>query len=117
MSDGIIDSMDMSLKKLREILKDREVRPATVHRVTKSQTGLNNNNKFLLPGWRLCCLGCLGSLEQAPERSPPPPQGSQAVSFPQRAKEAEHHFFFLNYNDLPLITVTPFPGEFSTTHK
>ena len=35
--DGIIDSMDMSLSKLREIVKDREDWHAAVHRVTKSQ--------------------------------------------------------------------------------
>ena len=36
--NGIIDSMDMSLSKLREIVKDREVWNAAVHGVTKSQT-------------------------------------------------------------------------------
>ena len=33
--DGIIDSVDMSLSKLREIVKDRGAWQATVHRVTK----------------------------------------------------------------------------------
>ena len=36
--DDIIDSMDMSLSKLTEIVKDREVWRATVHGVPKSQT-------------------------------------------------------------------------------
>ena len=36
--DGITDSTDMSLSKLREIVKDREAWPAAVHAVTKSWT-------------------------------------------------------------------------------
>ena len=38
--DGITDSMEMSLSKLREMVKDREDWCAAVHRVTKSQTRL-----------------------------------------------------------------------------
>ena len=40
--DGIIDSMNMSLSKLRDIAKDRETWRAAVHGVTKSQIQLGN---------------------------------------------------------------------------
>ena len=36
--DGITNLMDMSLSKLREIVKDREAWHAAVYRVTKTQT-------------------------------------------------------------------------------
>ena len=48
--DGIIHSMDMSLSKLWEIVKDREAWCAAVHRVAKSWAQLKRlNNKITTP--------------------------------------------------------------------
>ena len=40
--DGIINSINMSLSKLQELVMDREAWSAVVHEITKSQTGLSD---------------------------------------------------------------------------
>ena len=60
--DGITDSMDMSLSKLWEMVKDREVWPGTVHGVTKTQTWLRD---WTTTGSRSSPDGCKGHVARS----------------------------------------------------
>ena len=47
--DSITESIDMSLSKLRETVKDREAWSAADHRVAKSQTQLSDRTRTTIP--------------------------------------------------------------------
>ena len=56
--DDVTDSMDMSLSKLREMVKDREAWRAAIHRVAESDMSERLNDSVVSLRTVLCAPGC-----------------------------------------------------------
>ena len=74
--DGIIDSMDVTLNKLWELVTDREAWSAAVHGVTKSQTQLNWTELMGFPGGEPWVKSSGKELSFSQVKSPPANAGN-----------------------------------------
>ena len=63
--DGITVSMDMSLSKLWEVVKDREAWQAAAHGVTESRTQLNDRTVTHVLRPAQCCKSCKNETDAA----------------------------------------------------
>ena len=85
--DGITDSMDLNLSKLREIVKDREVWHVAVHGTAKSWTRLSDWTT-VQPKGSACSVGILPSAHTQPGLHVPPGDGGTLISCLHVTKES-----------------------------
>ena len=85
--DGITNSMDMSLSKLHEMVKDREAWHATIHGLAKSRTWPRD---WIELNWTVVLEKTLGSPWDCKESKPVNPKGNQSwIFFGRSDAEAE----------------------------
>ena len=104
--DGTTDSMDMSLNKLREIVKNREGWCAAVHEVAKSWTWLSN--------WQTP-TPTLQAASFLPE-PPGKPRVSQVSAIHQHASAIGIHIIPLSWTSLPPPLLPSHSSRLSTEH-